>query len=88
MNDKQHTSIGSEKIFTPETLIDVQNLKTCFFSRNGTMKAVDGVSFSIQRGEVLGVAGESGCGKSVTAQSILRIIPKNGKINRRQEPDH
>jgi peptide/nickel transport system ATP-binding protein len=55
-------------------------LTTHFFSREGILEAVDGVSFDIQRGEALGIAGESGCGKSVTAQSILRIVPKNGKI--------
>jgi peptide/nickel transport system ATP-binding protein len=61
-------------------LIHVDNLQTHFFSREGTLRAVDGVSFQIRRGEVLGVAGESGCGKSVTSQSILRLIPANGKI--------
>lgn len=61
-------------------LLKVENLRTYFFSREGTLKAVDGVDFDIRRGETLGIAGESGCGKSVTAQSILRIVPKNGKI--------
>ena len=61
-------------------LLKVEDLKTYFFSREGTLKAVDGVNFNITRGETLGIAGESGCGKSVTAQSILRIVPKNGRI--------
>ena len=61
-------------------LIRIENLKTYFFSREGTVKAVDGLNFDINRGETLGIAGESGCGKSVTAQSILRIVPKNGRI--------
>ncbi|MCD6232462.1 ABC transporter ATP-binding protein [Candidatus Aerophobetes bacterium] len=61
-------------------LLKVEGLKTYFFSREGTLKAVDGVSFDIKRGETLGIAGESGCGKSVTAQSILRIVPQNGRI--------
>ncbi|MBV7338269.1 ABC transporter ATP-binding protein [Chloroflexi bacterium TSY] len=61
-------------------LLSVQNLTTQFFSQEGVLEAVDGVSFEIRRGEALGIAGESGCGKSVTAQSILRIVPKNGKI--------
>ena len=61
-------------------LLSVRNLQTHFFSREGVVKAVDGVSFDIKPGEILGIAGESGCGKSVTSQSILRILPKNGKI--------
>jgi peptide/nickel transport system ATP-binding protein len=61
-------------------LLSVRNLSTYFFSREGVLKAVDGVSFDIHRGEALGIAGESGCGKSVTAQSILRLVPVNGRI--------
>ena len=61
-------------------LLRVRDLKTYFFSREGTLRAVDGVSFDVHRGETLGIAGESGCGKSVTAQSILRIVPRNGRI--------
>ena len=61
-------------------LLQVNNLTTHFFSREGVVKAVDGVSFAVQRGETLGIAGESGCGKSVMAQSILRIVPGNGRI--------
>ncbi len=61
-------------------LLRVRDLKTYFFSREGTLKAVDGISFDINRSETLGIAGESACGKSVTAQSILRIVPKNGRI--------
>lgn len=61
-------------------LLDVNNLTTHFFSREGILKAVDGVSFAVRRGETLGIAGESGCGKSVMAQSILRIVPANGRI--------
>jgi peptide/nickel transport system ATP-binding protein len=69
---------------TPElaadTLLSVRNLKTWFFSREGTTKAVDGVSFDVKQGEILGIAGESGCGKTVTSQSIMRILPRSGKI--------
>lgn len=61
-------------------LLNVNNLSTYFFSREGILKAVDGVSFTIRRGETLGIAGESGCGKSVMAQSIMRIVPANGRI--------
>jgi peptide/nickel transport system ATP-binding protein len=61
-------------------LLSVNNLTTHFFSREGIVKAVDGVSFAVRRGETLGIAGESGCGKSVMAQSILRIVPGHGRI--------
>ena len=63
-----------------DSLLSVRNLQTHFFSREGVVKAVDGVSFDIKPGEILGIAGESGCGKSVTSQSILRILPRNGQI--------
>src|SRR5256714_11137559 len=55
-------------------LLDVQGLKTYFFTRDGVVRAVDGVSFSVGRGETLGIVGESGCGKSVTSLSIMRLI--------------
>jgi len=62
-------------------LLEVSNLKTHFFTDDGVVKAVDGVSFSIDRGETFGLVGESGCGKSVTALSIIRLIPDPpGKI--------
>ncbi len=58
-----------------DLLIEVRDLQTYFFLYEGVVKAVDGVSFEIRRGRSLGVIGESGCGKSVTAQSIMRIVP-------------
>ena len=64
---------------TPATetpLLDVQDLKTYFFTRTGVVKAVDGVSFTLEPGETLGIAGESGCGKSITALSIMGLVPK------------
>ena len=64
-----------------ENLIEVKKLVTQFSGKNGTVTAVDGVSFHVKRGETLGIVGESGCGKSVTSMSILRLIPKQtGKI--------
>jgi oligopeptide/dipeptide ABC transporter ATP-binding protein len=57
------------------TLLEVKDLRTYFFNMDGTIKAVDGVSFDVQEGETLGLVGESGCGKSVSALSILRLIP-------------
>jgi peptide/nickel transport system ATP-binding protein/oligopeptide transport system ATP-binding protein len=63
------------------TLLNIKNLKTQFFSSGRTIRALDGVSFSIEEGEVFGLVGETGCGKSVTALSILRLIPfPPGKI--------
>ncbi|MBW2059895.1 MAG: ABC transporter ATP-binding protein [Deltaproteobacteria bacterium] len=61
-------------------LLQVRNLKTYFFVRKGTIKAADGLSFDLERGETLGVVGESGCGKSVTALSIMRLISPPGRI--------
>jgi oligopeptide/dipeptide ABC transporter ATP-binding protein len=64
-----------------DELIRVENLKTHFFTHAGVVKAVDGVSFNLAKGETLGIVGESGCGKSVTALSILRLIQNPpGKI--------
>ncbi|RME27521.1 MAG: ABC transporter ATP-binding protein [Deltaproteobacteria bacterium] len=57
-------------------LLEVKDLKTWFYTDDGVLRSVDGVSFEIDRGETLGVVGESGCGKSVTAMSILRLIPQ------------
>ncbi len=61
-------------------LLEVQDLKTYFFLDEGTVRAVDGASFTVRRGETLGVVGESGCGKSITARSILRIVRPPGRI--------
>jgi len=62
------------------TLLKVKGLKTHFFTEDGVVKAVDGVDFEVKRGEIFGLVGESGCGKSVTALSILRLIDRPGKI--------
>jgi oligopeptide/dipeptide ABC transporter ATP-binding protein len=61
-------------------LLEVKNLKTYFYTEDGVVKAVDGVDFVVYPGEVLGLVGESGCGKSVTSLSIMRLISKPGKI--------
>src|SRR5882724_264876 len=61
-------------------LLEVENLQTHFQTRAGLVKSVDGVSFSIGEGELLGLVGESGCGKSITALSIMRLISPPGKI--------
>ncbi len=61
-------------------LLDVRNLKTYFFTEDGIVKAVDGVDFVVKPGEILGLVGESGCGKSVTSFSILRLVDEPGEI--------
>ncbi|MBN2501725.1 MAG: ABC transporter ATP-binding protein [Anaerolineales bacterium] len=61
-------------------LLEVRNLKTYFFTEDGVVKAVDGVDFHVKHGEILGLVGESGCGKSVTSFSILRLVDQPGEI--------
>ncbi len=63
-----------------ENILEVKNLKTYFFTESGAVKAVDDVSLVVKRGEVLGLVGESGCGKSVTSLSIMRLISQPGRI--------
>jgi oligopeptide/dipeptide ABC transporter ATP-binding protein len=63
-----------------ERLLEVRDLKTHFDTREGVVKAVDGVDFHVDRGEVLGLVGESGCGKSVTSLSIMGLVPHPGEI--------
>ena len=62
-------------------LLELKNLKTFFATKRGTVKAVNGVSYSLDAGKVLGVVGESGSGKSVSAMSILRLLDGNGYID-------
>jgi len=61
-------------------VLDVKGLRTYFTTLRGSVKAVDGIDFQIEKGKALGLAGESGCGKTTTALSILRILPSNGRI--------
>ncbi|MBV7333410.1 ABC transporter ATP-binding protein [Chloroflexi bacterium TSY] len=63
-----------------EILLEIKNLKTYFELDEGTVRAVNGVDMEIKRGQVVGVVGESGCGKSMTAMSIMRLIPPPGQI--------
>ncbi len=62
------------------TLLDIQGLKTYFFTEDGIVKAVDGVNIHVNRGECLGVVGESGCGKSQTMMSVMRLISPPGRV--------
>lgn len=63
-----------------ENILEVKGLKTQFFTESGVVRAVDGVDIKVKRGEVLGIVGESGCGKSVTSLSIMRLVGQPGKI--------
>jgi oligopeptide/dipeptide ABC transporter ATP-binding protein len=63
-----------------DVLLDIRDLRTYFYTQDGVVKAVDGVSFHVNRGEVVGLVGESGCGKSVTSFSVLRLVGYPGKI--------
>lgn len=73
MTDGESPSQGSN-------ILEVRGLKTYFYTEDGVVKAVDGVDFTVKSGEVLGLVGESGCGKSVTSLSILRLVSLPGKI--------
>ncbi len=70
----------SKQVDSKQKLVKIENLKTYFYTEEGVVKAVDGVSFDIYKDEVLGLVGETGCGKSVTALSILRLVRAPGKI--------
>lgn len=78
IESRESTNITKQE--SAKKLIQVKNLKTYFFTEEGVVKAVDGVSFDIYEDEVLGLVGETGCGKSVTALSILQLVRAPGKI--------
>src|SRR5579859_3440767 len=63
-----------------EHLLEVRNLKTVFPTREGNVHAVNGMSFHLDRGEILGIVGESGSGKSVTVLSVMRLLPRPGRV--------
>src|ERR1051325_6559652 len=78
MQQEQPTGFrgGAVKAIVPaQPVLEVNGLKTWFFTRSGAVKAVDDVSFALARGETLAIVGESGCGKSVTALSLMRLGP-------------
>ena len=78
--DETQNRMQSEMTNEAGTLLEIRNLKVRFTARKKVLTAVDGVSMSIRSGEIVGVAGESGSGKSVTAYSIMRILESNGGI--------
>ena len=63
-----------------DKLLEIANLRTYFFTEAGVVKALDGMSLEVYKGQAVGLVGESGSGKSVTAQSVLRIVPRPGRI--------
>ncbi len=67
--------VAAERALSGELALDVKDLQTWFYTRQGIVKAVDGVSFDLRKGETLGIVGESGCGKSITALSVMRLVP-------------
>src|SRR3954470_10283355 len=73
-------SSGSAREARTSSVLEVRDLSAAFFTRRGVVRAVNGVSFSIGAGETLGLVGESGCGKTATAMSILRMLPFPGRI--------
>ncbi|MHA1191335.1 MAG: ATP-binding cassette domain-containing protein [Promethearchaeota archaeon] len=70
----------TESVDSDRKLLQIKNLKTYFYTEEGVVKAVDGTSFDIYEDEVIGLVGETGCGKSVTALSILNLVRAPGKI--------
>ena len=75
MRPNQLSEAGVCKGGLMSKLLEVNNLTTHFFTQDGVVKAVDGITYDLEEGEVLGVVGESGCGKSVHALSIMRLVP-------------
>ncbi|CAM4075896.1 ABC transporter ATP-binding protein [Lederbergia lenta] len=65
---------------TEQAVLDVRNLRTSFYTDDGEVRAVDGVSFSVPKGKTLGIVGESGSGKSITSLSLMRLLPASGKV--------
>ena len=84
--EKKADTLGQVESVEPSSLLEVRNLETAFYTKEGIVKAVDGIHFDICKGSTVGIVGESGCGKSVTSLSIMRLLPSppakitNGKI--------
>jgi len=80
MQQPESETVVTDQDTGTEPLLSVKDLQTYFFTDEGTVKAVDGASFDVYAGKTLGIVGESGCGKSITAKSILQIIDRPGRI--------
>ncbi len=76
----ENSKSTTNKHLNSDTIVRVENLETTFFMKSGPFRAVNNVSYEIKKGETLGIVGESGCGKSVTSFSLMRLIEKPGKI--------
>ena len=74
------TNKSEPKSISTEAVVSVRDLETTFFSKMGAFRAVNGISYDIQKGQTLGIVGESGCGKSVTSFSLMRLIERPGQI--------
>ena len=77
---KPGAAVADADVNPSEAILEVKNLRTSFFTADGVVHAVDNVSFNVKRGEALALVGESGCGKSVTAMSVMRLVASPGKI--------
>ncbi len=82
LDETSHTdgSSESEVEMDPNLILDIRNLKTNFYTYEGVVKALDGVTVQLKRGDTLALVGETGCGKSVTAKSIMRLVDSPGRI--------
>ena len=74
--------MGTEK---QEELLQIKNLAISFYNKSGEVQAVRGISYTLHKGEVLGIVGESGSGKSVSSHGILRLTPDTGKVKKRRD---
>lgn len=80
MTQASMASDNSEVTTARDNVLEIKDLKTHFFTNEGVVRAVDGVTMSLERGKTLAVVGESGCGKSITARSVLQIVERPGQI--------
>ena len=80
MNDPRARGIGQPEKTEPDVLLRVEDLSVGYRTRRGLMKAVEGVSFTLNRGRSLGLVGESGCGKTTVGMTLMGLLPSNGRV--------